>query len=305
MPQPADDGGGSPEDKDHIIQELQLQLADEVTLRHDANARVEELGRQLSNMESEAETKYVCQQRDMQDRLIEKHREVCDLQHQLVEELAMRRQMQHMMIQKQETIHELQQKLDRLGPLLGLPQPPVHEEEEAADLATPQCPRIAEKCNGSGFGSPMPLGRRPHNLGMLSPQPVGSCFRRGYYTTQQQRQERKQHQGPPSIMDDCPMRVHAATFSCPQPPGRNDEARRFMPAQRGATFSCPQPGVFLRQDSGSRAPVFHGSFVSGSGPVGSCDRRGASFSSLSSSSSWRPACEMDCSITHRTASTFA
>jgi len=234
--QPADSGSG-PSDKDHIIQELQHQLADEVGLRRDAQGRIAELGRQLSELEYSTETKDVSQQQALQNRLITKDREVCELQDQLVEELEKRQQMQYRMIQKDQAIFDLQQRLKHVSSKTQTPASPQPSWEADADAVgcsshiqvAPKSLQNAAKCNGNGFGSPVPLGCRPplpsgpqllwmqssSSFGVVRPwqagklQRVSGTFRRGMYIQQQQ-----QPQGS-SIMDGCSMSVHAATFCLP------------------------------------------------------------------------------------------
>jgi len=229
MLQPADSNSGS-SDKDHIILELQHQLADEVALHLDAQGRVAELGRQLRKLEYATETKGISQQQALQNRLIKKDREVCELQDQLVEELTRRQQMQHMMIQKDQTISDLRRQLQHVKPKtrrltsLVLPQPPVRGEAAgcSSNIQVAAKSRLnARKCNGISFGSPMPLGWRPPlasvpqmPFAIFSPRQAGTLqrasgtIRRGMYVPQQQ-------QGS-SIMDGCSITVRAATF-CSSP----------------------------------------------------------------------------------------
>mmetsp|Transcript_108631 Transcript_108631/g.215705 ORF Transcript_108631/g.215705 Transcript_108631/m.215705 type:complete len:250 (+) Transcript_108631:1067-1816(+) len=249
--------------------------------------------------------------------MIKKDREVCELQDQLVEELAKRQQMQYTMIQKDQTILDLQQQLrhmrlrTRTLTSLAMSQTLVQGDVDA-DMAGSSCIQAAlrsqqnaAQCNDSGFSCPVPLGLTPPMAsgpqspemqpgdvyGILSPRTVpklrkapGALRKRNYsHAQQRQLQQQQQQQQGSSIMDGCSMSIRAATFCCSPGVSSPEDVRTFGPA-----------------------PAFIGSYAGGGGAAGNhwSDRQSGS-NNLQQFYGSRPPGEVDRNITCRTAHTFA
>mmetsp|Transcript_113651 Transcript_113651/g.226163 ORF Transcript_113651/g.226163 Transcript_113651/m.226163 type:complete len:631 (+) Transcript_113651:62-1954(+) len=98
-------------EKESQLRELQQQLADELTKRAQLQGQVVEKDKQLR------ETQFILEDSDLyrhhaaQEQLLQKTRELCDLQAQLTQELALRQSVQYKVIEKERIICDLQKQL--------------------------------------------------------------------------------------------------------------------------------------------------------------------------------------------------
>eukprot|EP00419_Tripos_fusus_P064045 CAMPEP_0172929486 /NCGR_PEP_ID=MMETSP1075-20121228/218507_1 /TAXON_ID=2916 /ORGANISM="Ceratium fusus, Strain PA161109" /LENGTH=620 /DNA_ID=CAMNT_0013790781 /DNA_START=39 /DNA_END=1900 /DNA_ORIENTATION=+ len=201
-------------EKESQLRELQQQLADELTKRAQLQGQVVEKDKQLR------ETQFILEDSDLyrhhaaQEQLLQKTRELCDLQAQLTQELALRQSVQYKVIEKERIICDLQKQLMNArgthesssttersssfvrsstgprGPPVGGVEDGSSYDFEGEGCASPREPEGEDStCQTgadsppvqqvgsvpiSGFGPPIPLGEQPSMMPSVQNTPLGS-----------------------------------------------------------------------------------------------------------------------------------
>jgi len=198
-------------EKESQLRELQQQLDDEFTRRAELQGQVVEKDKQLREMQFVVEDSDLYRHQAMQEQLLQKTRELCDLQAQLTQELALRQSVQYKVIEKERAICELQKQLmtargastessfvrssSVIVPAAGVgdgssyefgtdggvspasPREPEGEDstyQAGTDSSRVSPPVASPPTPIGGFGPPIPLGEQPSLMPSVRSTPSGS-----------------------------------------------------------------------------------------------------------------------------------
>lgn len=143
------------------LQHLQQQVANEVEKRIKLTEQLEDYERQVAESWAAKEGDDLEQQKTVQCRVINKEREVCELQRQLADELYQRRMVQNQLLEKDCLIRKLQRRMTRTSSKegSGSPSPPPSPAKSTRSITIPDPPALSLPIAARGAQSPPVPGR--------------------------------------------------------------------------------------------------------------------------------------------------